>query len=122
MSIRGQFFIIFISALVILFVINALRRKKLNEEYCLWWIAIMLAMDFLVVNQQLLVKITHLIGALVPISTLTLFAILLILAMLVFFTMKISILSNQVKELTQFSALQKKEFDDLLSRIEKKNQ
>lgn len=117
MSIRGQILIIFISVMVIFFVINALRKKQLNEEYCLWWIGIMIAMDFLVINQGLLLKITHLIGALVPISTLTLFSIILTLAMLVFFTMKISVLSNQVKELNQFSALQKKELDDLRSKL-----
>jgi hypothetical protein len=113
MSTKGQVIILVVSMLVVLFVLNALRRKKINEEYCLWWIAIMIATDVLVLNQLLLAKITRLIGALVPISTLTLFSLILILAVLIYFSMKISVLTNQVKDLVQFTALQKKEYDEL---------
>jgi hypothetical protein len=112
MSLRGQLLIIAFSFLLILYVLNALRCKKINEEYCLWWIAIMVATDILVLNQWLLRKITHMIGALVPISTLTLFALVFIIAMLVYFSTKISVLTNQVKELIQTVALQKREIDD----------
>ena len=111
MSLRGQLFIIAISILLILYVLNALRKRKINEEYCLWWIFIMVATDFLVLNKFLLMKITHLI-ALVPISTLTLFALVLMLMILIYFSMKISVLTNQVKELIQAYALLKKELDD----------
>jgi hypothetical protein len=119
MSIKGQVLIVIISLLVILFVLNALRRRKINEEYCLWWIAIMMATDILVLDQPLLAKVTHLIGALVPISTLTLFSLVLILAVLIYFSMKISVLTNQVKDLIQFSALQKKEYDELSLKLNK---
>jgi hypothetical protein len=112
MSLRGQIFIIALSLLLVLYVLNALRKRKINEEYCLWWIFIMVATDILVLNQHLLMKITHLIGALVPISTLTLFALVLMLMILIYFSMKISVLTNQVKELIQAYALLKKELDD----------
>jgi hypothetical protein len=112
MSLRGQIFIIAISLFLVLYVLDALRKRKINEEYCLWWIFIMVATDLLVLNQYLLTKITHLIGALVPISTLTLFALVLMLMILIYFSMKISVLTNQVKELIQAYALLKKEVDD----------
>ncbi len=112
MSLRGQLFIIAISVVVMLYVLNALRKKKINEEYCLWWIFIMVATDVLVLNQHLLLRITHLIGALVPISTLTLFALALMLMILIYFSTKISVLTNQVKELIQAYALLKKEVED----------
>jgi hypothetical protein len=117
MSLRGQLFIIAISLFLILYVLNALRKRKINEEYCLWWIFIMVATDFLVLNKFLLMKITHLIGALVPISTLTLFALVLMLMILIYFSMKISVLTNQVKELIQAYALLKKELDDAKNKI-----
>jgi hypothetical protein len=117
MSIRGQAFIVIVSILIILFVLNALRRRRINEEYCLWWIFIMVATDVLVLWQRLLIKITHLVGALVPISALTLFALILVLAILIYFSMKISVLTNQVKDLIQSSALQKKDYDDLRSKL-----
>ena len=119
MSIRGQAFIVIVSILIILFVLNALRRRRINEEYCLWWIFIMVATDVLVLWQRLLIKITHLVGALVPISALTLFALILVLAILIYFSMKISVLTNQVKELIQSAALQKKDYDDLRSNLQK---
>ena len=117
MSLRGQVFIVSVSVLVILYVLNALLKRKINEEYCLWWIFIMVATDVVVLWQTLLKKITHLIGALVPISTLTLFALILVLAILIYFSMKISVLTNQVKELIQSAALQKKDYDDLRSKL-----
>jgi len=116
MSLRGQIFIVAISCILIAFVLNALKRKRVNEEYCLWWIGIMIATDVLVVYQPLLMKITHLIGALVPISTLTLFALLCMCAILIYFSMKISILTNQMKELVQAMALQNKVIDDMRSK------
>jgi hypothetical protein len=119
MSPRGQIFIVTVSVLVILFVLNALRTRKINEEFCLWWIFIMAATDVLVLCQGLLLKITHAIGALVPISTLTLFALILVLAILIFFSMKISVLTNQMKDLIQSAALQKKDYDDLRSSLGK---
>jgi hypothetical protein len=120
MSIRGQLFIVAVSVLLIIFVLDALRRKRLNEDYCLWWICIMIATDFLVLNQRLVMKITHFIGALVPISTLTLLSLIFIGAILIYFSMKISVLTNQMKETIQAIALQKKEIDDMRSTFQEK--
>lgn len=120
MSVRGQLFIVTISVLLIIYVLDALRRKKINEEYCLWWICIMIATDLLVLNPRLLLKITHLIGALVPISTLTLFALVFIIAILIYFSMKISILTNQVRSLIQTVSLQKKEMQDMRAKPHEK--
>ena len=120
MSVRGQLFIVTISVLLIIYVLDALRRKKINEEYCLWWICIMIATDLLVLNPRLLLKITHLIGALVPISTLTLFALVFIIAILIYFSMKISILTNQVRSLIQTVSLQKKEMQDIRAKPHEK--
>lgn len=120
MSVRGQLFIVTISVLLIIYVLDALRRKKINEEYCLWWICIMIATDLLVLNPRLLLKITHLIGALVPISTLTLFALVFIIAILIYFSMKISLLTNQVRSLIQTVSLQKKEMQDMRAKPHEK--
>ena len=120
MSIRGQLFIVAVSVFLIIFVLDALRRKRINEDYCLWWICIMIATDFLVLNQRLVMKITHFIGALVPISTLTLLSLIFIGAILIYFSMKISVLTNQMKETIQAIALQNKEIDDMRSTFQEK--
>lgn len=115
MSLRGQLLIVGVSVLLIIYILDALRRKKINEEYCLWWIGIMVITDVLVLNQGLLLRITHLVGALVPISALTLFSLIFIVAILIYYSMKISVLTNQVRELIQTVALQKKEIEDMRS-------
>jgi len=115
MSLRGQLLIVGVSVLLIIYILDALRRKKINEEYCLWWIGIMVVTDVLVLHQGLLLRVTHMIGALLPISTLTLFSLIFIIAILIFFSMKISVLTNQVRELVQVVALQKKELDEVRS-------
>ena len=112
MSLRGRLFIVVVSLFLAAFILLALKRKKINEEYCLWWIGILAATDFLVLNQTLLQTITYMVGALVPISTLTLFALICISLILIFFSMKISVLTNQVRVLIQTVALQEKELED----------
>jgi hypothetical protein len=116
MSLRGRIVIVMVSLMLIAYVLNALKRKRINEEYCLWWIGIIIATNILVLYQPLLMKITHLIGALVPISTLTLFALICTSTILIYFSIKISVLTNQMKELIQAMALQNKVIDDLRSK------
>jgi hypothetical protein len=116
MSLRGQIFIVMASLMLVAFVLDALKRKRINEEYCLWWIGIMIATDILVVDQPLLLRITHCVGALLPISTLTLFAFICTCAILIYFSMKISMLTNQMKEMIQVVALQNKVIGDLRSK------
>ncbi len=53
----------------------------------------------------LLRKITHLIGAALPTSTLFFFALIFLVLVSLHFSVKISGLTNQVKELTQAMAL-----------------
>lgn len=119
MSPKGQITIIIFGILAGAFVTDLLKRRKLNEEYCLWWLFIITATMILVVRQDLLLFITHAIGALVPVSTLTLFGLLLILGMLIYFSTKISILSNQVKDLSQYIAILKNELTEKSIKKEK---
>lgn len=105
MSLNGKIVIGFLSLILVFIVLELLRRRKLNEEYCIWWIFMAGAMILMVLHEGLLMGITHLIGALAPTSTLTLMSLAIILGMLIFFSMKISILTNQLKELTQAVAL-----------------
>jgi len=99
------------------FLLNALRKKRINEEYCLIWLFFLIATDILVLNQKLLFFITHLVGALVPVSTLTMLSLILIIGMLIYFSMKVSVLSNKVQDIVQAMALQKRDFEEQLSRL-----
>jgi hypothetical protein len=109
MSPRAQIIVVFICLLFAGMVLELLQKRKLSEQFCLLWLFIAAVSIFLTVNQRLLKFITSSIGALVPVSTLTLLSLVFIVAMLIYFSMQISLLAHQVKELTQSLALLKKD-------------
>ncbi|MFA6548432.1 MAG: DUF2304 domain-containing protein [Candidatus Margulisiibacteriota bacterium] len=111
MSIQVQILIVGFALLLLGFIFELLRRKKLNEAMTLWWVFIIILMIFLTLNSFLAIKIRELLGAALPSSVLLLFSLSFILAMLVYFSMKISVLSNQIKDIAEDIAIFKADFD-----------
>lgn len=111
MSTQVQIFIIGFALLLLGFVLDLLRRKKLNEAMTLWWLFIITLMILLTLNSFLAIKIRELLGATLPISVLLLFSLSFILAMLVYFSMKISVLSSQIRDIAEDIAIFKADFD-----------
>ncbi len=105
MSLQGQILIVVFSLVILFFVFRLLRDKKINEAGTLWWTLIVALIVFLTVDQPFLFKLTHMMGAYIPISVLILFSLAFIMVMLIYFSVKVSVLSNQVKELSQALAL-----------------
>jgi len=60
---------------------------------------------FLTLNQVLLNNIKYFLGVAIPISVLLLFSLCFILVMLIYFSMKISVLTNQIKDISQYVAI-----------------
>ncbi len=99
---------IMITALLVanaLVVIELLRKKRLAESYTLLWLFIIAGTITATWSDRLLLALTRFFGAMVPVSTLTLLSLAFILVMLVFFSMKISRLTRELKELAQQMAL-----------------
>lgn len=91
-----------VASLFLLFVIIVLvKKRKLREEYSLLWILTGVVILILVLWYDLLVMITGLIGAVTPTTTLFIFGILFLMAIALHFAIKISSLSDQVKNLAQ---------------------
>ncbi len=86
-------------------VIELLRRKKLTESYTLLWLFIVMCTTIATWSELLLHFLTRFFGSVAPISTLTLLSLVFILGMLIFFSMKISRLAKELKELAQQVAL-----------------
>ncbi len=105
MSTQVQIVIVVFSLLLLGFIFELLRRKKISEAMVLWWLSIIVLMIFLAINQSALGKIREIMGTAFPISALLLFSLGFILIMLVYFSMKISVLSNQVKDIAQEFAI-----------------
>lgn len=99
------------SLALLIFVVELVRRRRLKEEYSLLWILTALAMLTLSVFVGLLKDITKLIGAIAPSSTLFFFGLLFILAMLLHFSVRISLLDRKVTALVQEMGIEGVEAD-----------
>lgn len=117
MTIKQQIFSILISLAVFFFTIDMVRKKRLREEYSLLWLGTSVLMLILIIKYDWLLALTKLIGAVLPTTTLFLGSILFLMLLSVQFSMKISKLSNQVKDLVQENALLRYEFENSLKRV-----
>lgn len=111
MTIKQQIFSILVSLAVFFFTIDLVRKKRLREEYSLLWLGTSLSMIVLIIRYDWLLAITRVIGAVLPTTTLFLGSILFLILLSVQFSIKISKLSNQVKDLVQENALLRYEFE-----------
>jgi len=118
MTVKQQIFSILVSLTVFFFTIDLVRKKRLREEYSLLWLGTSVLMLVLIIRYDWLLALTNLIGAVLPTTTLFLGSILFLVLLAVQFSMKISKLSNQVKDLVQENALLRYEFEKSLNRRE----
>jgi len=122
MTVKQQIFSILVSLTVFFFTIDLVRKKRLREEYSLLWLGTSVLMLVLIIRYDWLLALTNLIGAVLPTTTLFLGSILFLVLLAVQFSMKISKLSNQVKDLVQENALLRYEFEKSLNRREEQQQ
>lgn len=90
-------------------IIELLRRRRLKEEYSWLWFLTGLGMIVLVFWYKLLVIITQLIGAVTPTTTLFIFSNIFLLLVSMHYSVIISKLTHQIKDLTQEMAILKSE-------------
>jgi len=104
-SVRVARVAIVISIVLVLIVLDMVRKKRLREKYALIWLFTVAGMTLLVVWQDLLLWITAAIGAIDPSSTLFLFGILFALAILLHLSIKVSEFSIQLRILAKEVAM-----------------
>lgn len=122
MTVKQQIFSILVSLTVFFFTIDLVRKKRLREEYSLLWLGTSVLMLVLIIRYDWLLVLTNLIGAVLPTTTLFLGSILFLILLSVQFSIKISNLANQVKDLVQENALLRYEFEKSLQLLEKQQQ
>ncbi len=98
-------FAIATSLIVFLLLLELIRRRRLREEYAWLWLFTGVLMILLVAWPTLLSLITRIIGAVAPLTTLLIFSIIFLLAVAVHYSVIISNLTTQVKNLSQELAL-----------------
>jgi hypothetical protein len=107
MFFRQKIFAIVASVLIMLVVVELVRRRRLREEYSWLWLLTGGIIILLVSWYDLLVFITHLIGAIAPTTTLFIFGLLFLMLISLHYSIQISKLSHQVKEMAQQLAILK---------------
>ena len=105
LTLHQTVFALITSLMIFVLILELVRRRRLREEYAWLWLLTAGSMILLVAWFRLLVVITHLVGAVTPINTLLLFAVLFLFAIAVHSSVIVSRLTTQVKNLAQELAL-----------------
>ena len=113
MPLRQKIFAIIISLTVLVLIIELVRRKKLREEYSWLWLLTGAMILILALWYDLLQGITHFIGAALPTSTLFFLGLVFLILIAIQFSVKVSELNNQVKNLAQENGLLKNRVEEL---------
>jgi hypothetical protein len=101
MPIQTRIIAVGASLLVLGLVIELVRRRRLKEEYSVLWVITAVVLLVLSLWYPLLLKITSLIGAVLPSSTLFFFGLVFALLMLLHFSVRVSSMERRVTMLVQ---------------------
>jgi hypothetical protein len=105
MTMHQRIFALIIGVGIFVMILEMVRRRRLEEEYSFLWLLIGLGTVVLVLWQNLLEWLTHLIGAVASTSTIFIFGLVILVMINLHFSVKITKLSRQVKELAQEIAI-----------------
>jgi hypothetical protein len=112
---RAQLIAALLAVVVVLVVIELVRRRRLSEEFSLLWVIASVGAVVLALWTGLLTGITRAIGALYETSTIFFFGLLFVMVVSLYYAVKISALTQEVRRLAQETAL-------LRFRLEKLNE
>ena len=118
MSLRNQVVALAISIGILLLIVELVRRRKLREEYSQLWFLTGVSLLVLMIGFDLLRWMSHLVGAISPISTIFFFAFLFLTLISLHFSVVISKLTDQLKDLAQRYALLENELERMKDRTD----
>ncbi len=118
MTPRQQAFAVLASVALFALVIELVRRKHLQEEYSWLWILTACVILLFAVWYRLLESVTALIGAVLPTTTLFIFGIMFLNLICLHFSVKLSLLNENVRKLAQALALLEEECRTLRQRCQ----
>lgn len=105
MEMKPRFVALGISVVLVILIIELVRRRRLREEYSWLWLSLAVMMFILALWPGLLAFITGLIGAVLSTSTLFFFALVFLILINIQYSVEISSLRTQVKNLAQQMAI-----------------
>ncbi len=105
MEMKPRFLALAISVLLVVLIVELVRRRRLREEYSWLWLSLSLGMFVFALWPGLLDFVTDLIGAVLSTSTLFFFALVFLILINIQYSVEISSLRTEVKNLAQQTAL-----------------
>jgi hypothetical protein len=112
MELRIQLVAIVASGVLLLIVLELVRRRRLLERYAILWLFSAVVLLGLAVWRGLLSELAELVGIIYPPNALFLVAFGFVLVLLLHFSLAVSRLSDQTKVLAQRLALLEKRMRD----------
>ena len=109
MPIRQKLFFLAIAVALLLIILELVRRRRLRVEYSWLWLASGASIILLILRYDLLIRISDLVGAVIPTSTLFFLCILYLALLSLNYSVRLSDLTRQVKDLAQEIALLRQE-------------
>jgi hypothetical protein len=109
MPIRQKVVFLTIAIALLFVILELVRRRRLRVEYSWLWIAAGVTPLALILRYDLLVWLTERVGASIPTSTLFFLCILYLALLSLNYSVRLTELTRQVKELAQEVALLKAE-------------
>jgi len=105
--------LVMIIVCIFIFIIDLVRRRKLREEYSWLWLLTSASMFILVIKYNWLGIVSNIIGAAIPTTTLFIGSLIFLMILSVQFSVRISRLTEQVKNLVQENALLRDGLEEL---------
>ena len=102
---RAQLVAALVSVGVAFAVFELVRRRRLSEEFSLLWIVAAVGAVVLAFWTGLLTWVTRTIGALYETSTIFFFGLVFVMTVLIYYAVKISHLTQEVRRLAQETAI-----------------
>ena len=94
---------------IVAYVFELVRRRHLSEEYSMGWLITGVLMLLMATWLDLLAKVTDLVGSKAVTSTLFFLGLMFLVVICLHFSIRISNLTNQVRKLSQWLAIQNHE-------------
>jgi len=110
---RQKIAMIVICIIIFVLILDLVRRRKLREEYSWLWLLTSAALFVLVIQYSWLELITDAMGAVLPTTTLFIGALVFLMFLSIQFSVKISTLTDQVKNMVQENALLREKIEEI---------
>jgi len=115
---RQKVAMIIICLFIFFYILDLVRRRRLREEYSWLWLLTSVVLFLLVIKYNWLAVLSRIIGAVLPTSTLFLGALIFLMFLSVQFSVRISSLTDQVKNLVQENALLRVKIEEITDGYE----